>query len=98
MVIWGARKPIRRAPYVSNASTKNGVNGTHSVSDAIMDLSRFISGGVKHKGVFNDLMTRRASVHLSQALTSRQADLRWLLSPCKSFLACTWRQKAALRR
>lgn len=54
VVTWGARTLIRRAPYVSNASTRDGVNGIHSL-DAIMDLSSFISGGVKHKGVYKDL-------------------------------------------
>jgi len=31
------------------------MDSAHSLSDTIMDLSRFISGGVKHKGICNDL-------------------------------------------
>ena len=31
------------------------MDSAHSLSDTIMDLSRFISGGVKHKGICDDL-------------------------------------------
>ena len=95
---WGARGPVPRAPCLSDASTGNEVNSTHSPLDSIMDLSRFLNGGVKHEGAFDDLAQSIGAPPSSTDLYASvmHKSLRYLFHLCWCYILLLRRSLTAL--